>query len=60
MLSNEKNQIEAKGLSFYVDAVQHPWNKNYNMYSYVNEELPMIIQDNFEVKKDRQSIMGHR
>ncbi|XP_050540340.1 uncharacterized protein LOC126904979 [Daktulosphaira vitifoliae] len=59
MFSNEKSIIEAKGLSFYIDAVQSPWNKNYNMYSYVNEELPKLIQDNFNIKKNRQSIMGH-
>jgi len=56
----EKNEIEAKGLSFYVNAVKKPWNRNYQMYSYVNEELPSIIQENFNVNKDRQSIMGHR
>jgi len=56
----EKNEIEAKGLSFYVNAVKKPWNRNYQMYSYVNEELPCIIQENFNVNKDRQSIMGHR
>lgn len=30
------------------------------MYSYVNEELPNIIQEHFNINKDRQSIMGHR
>ncbi|XP_060840791.1 S-formylglutathione hydrolase-like [Rhopalosiphum padi] len=55
----EKNEIQAKGLSFYVNAVKEPWNRNYQMYSYVNEELPSIIQENFNVNKDRQSIMGH-
>ncbi|XP_026810145.1 S-formylglutathione hydrolase-like isoform X2 [Rhopalosiphum maidis] len=55
----EKNEIEAKGLSYYVNAIKKPWNRNYQMYSYVNEELPSIIQENFNVNKDRQSIMGH-
>jgi S-formylglutathione hydrolase len=55
----EKNEIEAGGLSFYVNATKKPWNRNYQMYSYVNDELPSIIQENFNVNKDRQSIMGH-
>lgn len=60
MLGDAKNEIELKGLSFYVNAVKKPWSRNYQMYSYVNEELPGIIQEHFNVKKDRQSIMGHR
>lgn len=56
----EKNEIEAKGLSMYVDATKKPWNRNYQMYSYVNEELPAIIREHFNVNLDRQSIMGHR
>lgn len=56
----EKNEIEAKGLSFYIDAVKKPWNRNYQMYSYVNEELPSIIEEHFNVNKNKQSIMGHR
>jgi S-formylglutathione hydrolase len=27
------------GAGFYVDATQAPWNKNYNMYSYIHKEL---------------------
>jgi len=55
-----ENEIEANGLSYYVNAVKKPWSKNFQMYSYVNEELPSIIQENFNVNKDKQSIMGHR
>jgi len=60
MFEDKKNEIEAKGLSFYVNAVKKPWSRNYQMYSYVNEELPSIIEEHFNVNKDRQSIMGHR
>ncbi|KAL4120320.1 hypothetical protein QTP88_013036 [Uroleucon formosanum] len=58
-LGVENNQIEANGMSYYVNAVKKPWSKNFQMYSYVNEELPSIIQENFNVNKDKQSIMGH-
>jgi S-formylglutathione hydrolase len=44
---------------FYLDATQEPWSKNYRMGSYVNEELPAIIGENFPVKPGVQGIMGH-
>ena len=28
------------GAGFYVDAVEEPWNKNFNMYTYITKELP--------------------
>jgi len=59
-LGVENNKIEPNGQSYYVNAVKKPWSKNFQMYSYVNEELPSIIQENFNVNKDKQSIMGHR
>lgn len=31
------------GAGFYVDATQEPWATNYNMYSYVQEELPAAL-----------------
>jgi S-formylglutathione hydrolase len=46
------------GAGFYVDAVQKPWRKHYNMYSYVTQELPELIRANFPVS-DRQGIFGH-
>ena len=47
------------GASFYVDATQDPWQKHYQMYSYITRELPELITVNFSVKPDRQSIFGH-
>eukprot|EP00002_Diphylleia_rotans_P020833 TRINITY_DN4046_c0_g1_i1.p1 TRINITY_DN4046_c0_g1~~TRINITY_DN4046_c0_g1_i1.p1 ORF type:complete len:283 (-),score=64.57 TRINITY_DN4046_c0_g1_i1:122-970(-) len=46
------------GAGFYVNATQEKW-KNYRMYEYVTVELLNIIHSNFNVDKDRQSIMGH-
>jgi S-formylglutathione hydrolase len=48
------------GAGFYVDATQEPWKENYRMFSYITKELPEIINSNFPVSKERQSIMGHR
>ncbi len=46
------------GAGFYVDATTEPWQKHYRMYSYVVEELPALIAQNFPVT-DRQGIFGH-
>jgi S-formylglutathione hydrolase len=47
------------GAGFYVDATQAPFDKNYRMWSYVTEELPKLIAEQFPVDPGRQSIMGH-
>lgn len=47
------------GASFYVDATEAPWNQHYQMYRYIVEELPALIQAFFPVQADRQSIFGH-
>ena len=44
---------------FYLDATQAPWSKNYRMGSYVNEELPALIDARFPVAHGVQGIMGH-
>ena len=46
------------GAGFYVNATQAPWNTHYQMYQYVVEELPEIIEANFPVS-DVRSISGH-
>ncbi|XP_034934655.1 S-formylglutathione hydrolase isoform X2 [Chelonus insularis] len=48
-----------KGAGFFVDAIQEPWKKNFRMYSYITKELPEIINKNFPILDDKQSIMGH-
>ena len=48
-----------KGAGFYVDAVQQPWAKHYRMRSYIESELPELIEKNFPADMKRQSITGH-
>lgn len=48
-----------KGAGFYVDATQDPFKANYQMYSYISEELPALIAENFPVDMERQSVFGH-
>lgn len=47
-----------QGAGFYVNATQRPWHKHYQMYSYVLEELPEIIEGHFPVTSAK-SISGH-
>ena len=47
------------GAGFYVDATEPPWAANYRMYTYVTEELPTIVAQEFPVATDRQGIFGH-
>ncbi len=47
------------GAGFYLDATETPWSKNYRMYSYVTEELPALIEENFPAKSGPAGIFGH-
>ncbi|GLV26970.1 S-formylglutathione hydrolase [Sphingobium sp. TomTYG45] len=47
------------GAGFYVDATEAPYNRHYQMWSYITDELPRVIADNFPADMTRQSIMGH-
>ena len=47
-----------KGAGFYVNATNTPWTPHYNMFDYVNRELPELIESNLPVT-DLRSIWGH-
>src|SRR6267378_2754355 len=47
------------GAGFYVDATQEPFARNYRMWSYLTEELPELVAEQFSVDAGRQSIFGH-
>ncbi len=48
-----------QGAGFYVDATQEPWARNYQMWTYVTEELPALIASEYPVDMGRQGITGH-
>ncbi|NNF17668.1 MAG: S-formylglutathione hydrolase, partial [Gammaproteobacteria bacterium] len=48
-----------KGAGFYVNATQPPWDHHYNMYDYITQELPQLINESFAVDPGRAAIMGH-
>ena len=46
------------GAGFYVNATQAPWQQHYQMYDYIVNELPELIETNFPVNQQRV-ISGH-
>lgn len=53
------NWLFGSAAGFYLDATQAPFDKNYNMYSYLVDELPKLIGEQFNADMSRQSITGH-
>jgi S-formylglutathione hydrolase len=47
------------GAGFYLDATQEPWSRHYRMGSYVNLELPALIEEHFPARADKRGIFGH-
>jgi S-formylglutathione hydrolase len=48
-----------KGAGFYVNATESPWAEHYQMYDYVTQELPELIEAEFPVLAGVSSITGH-
>lgn len=47
------------GAGFYVDATEEPWSAHYKMYSYVTQELPAVVEENFPASADARGVFGH-
>lgn len=47
------------GAGFYVDATEPVFSHYYRMWSYVTQELPALVAEQFPVDPSRQSIFGH-
>ncbi|TNF22829.1 MAG: S-formylglutathione hydrolase [Rhodobacteraceae bacterium] len=48
-----------QGAGFYVDATEEPWAPNFRMQSYILDELPRVLFNNFPLEEELQSITGH-
>jgi len=57
-IANDDNYDLGQGAGFYVNATQAPWNRHYQMYDYVVEELPKLVEATFPVSTKR-AISGH-
>ncbi|MES3007991.1 MAG: S-formylglutathione hydrolase [Pseudomonadota bacterium] len=47
------------GAGFYVNATQQPWRTHYQMYDYVVNELPALVEANLPLDGERRAISGH-
>jgi S-formylglutathione hydrolase len=47
------------GAGFYLDATQDPWSRHYRMASYVNAELPALVEAALPVLPGARGITGH-
>ena len=57
-VANDDGYDLGQGAGFYVNATQPPWNEHYQMYDYVVNELPTLIESTFPVSEKR-AISGH-
>jgi S-formylglutathione hydrolase len=48
-----------KGAGMYLNATEKPWAEHFQMYSYITEELPALIAEQFRADMSRQGIFGH-
>ena len=55
---DDDNYDFGQGAGFYVNATQAPFNTHFNMYDYVVDELPMLIEQHFPVTSTK-AISGH-
>ena len=44
---------------FYLDATEPPWSRHWRMESYLCEELPALLADNFAVQPAASGLFGH-
>jgi S-formylglutathione hydrolase len=57
-VANDDAYDLGQGAGFYVNATQAPWSSHYQMYDYVVDELPQLIEATFPVS-DKRAISGH-
>jgi len=58
-VANDEAYDLGQGAGFYVDATQEPWAPHFRMWSYLSEELPALLAENFPLDMERQAITGH-
>lgn len=56
-VSNDERYFVGQGASYYVDATQAPWADNFNMKSYIVDELYDLLRSEFAISSI--GIMGH-
>lgn len=57
-VANDDGYDLGQGAGFYLNATQPPWATHCRMYDYLRDELPALVQSQFNVS-DRCAISGH-
>ena len=58
-VADDDNFDLGQGAGFYVNSTENPWKKNFQMWSYIVDELPSLVFKEFPLVPNKQSIMGH-
>jgi S-formylglutathione hydrolase len=58
-VANDEAYDLGQGAGFYVNATEAPWNKHFNMYDYIVNELTDIVNENFAIHPACAGITGH-
>ena len=58
-VANDEAYDLGQGAGFYLDATEAPWAAHFQMGTYISEELPALIAENFAIDMGRQAITGH-
>ena len=59
MAADDEASDLGQGAGFYIDATQAPWKPNYQMETYVTQDLIAAIEANFPADPKRRGILGH-
>lgn len=58
-VANDEAYDLGQGAGFYVNATEEPWKPHFQMWSYIADELPALLAENYPLDMERQSITGH-
>jgi S-(hydroxymethyl)glutathione dehydrogenase / alcohol dehydrogenase len=57
-VANDDSYSLGQGAGFYIDATQEPWSKHFQMETYINQELPALVQSYWQLSGIK-GITGH-
>ena len=57
-VANDAGYDLGQGAGFYLNATQAPWSAHFRMYDYLRDELPALVEAQFNVSS-RRAISGH-
>jgi len=56
---DNENYALGQGAGFYLDATESPWDKHFNMYTYITKDLIETMGNNFPIDMGKTGIFGH-